>query len=119
MDMLIKNFFLILFITGLVFLFWFSLIPDPPQIPSKISGLDKIEHFGAYLILSFLLMSSIRGGRFRLIVELAIVILVMTAIGGLIEVLQAYTGRSPEAADLLADFAGAVCGSLLSLFLQR
>ncbi|MBI9106135.1 MAG: VanZ family protein [Spirochaetales bacterium] len=114
-----KNCSLILFIIGLAAVFYLSLVPEPPQIPVKISGIDKLEHFVAYLVLSFLLMNYLNGTRMRRVVALAAGISALAVIGALIEVLQSYTGRTPEAADFLADLAGAACGSFLSLFLKR
>lgn len=94
-------------------------MPEPPQIPSEMPMLDKIEHFGAYLILAALLTFYLKRSHLGRKKALVVSVLLMLVVGALIEVLQGYTGRNPEASDLLADFIGAVCGGLLSLFLLR
>lgn len=114
-----KNLSLILFIICMVAVFWLSLVPEPPEIPLKMTAIDKIEHFAAYAVMAFLFRFYLSYSRIRRSRSILIVIVVMLFTGGLIEILQGYTGRQPEAADLLADAAGAAAGSLISLFLQR
>ena len=97
-------------------LFWFflgvvvvlSLIPSPPPVPSPFPALDKVEHAGAYAFLAFLRWLGFRGrsGGRRFFLTLLFLILV----GGALEVIQSFTGRSPEWWDLAADAGGAAAG---------
>jgi VanZ family protein len=98
-----------------------SLIPKPPEIPVGFKFSDKIAHFIAYVVLSFLVFASISEGK--LIGTALITVLIVAALcvvfGGLIEVLQMFTGRRPEFWDLTADAIGAVCGALVAAGLWR
>ena len=98
-----------------------SLLPKPPEIPVGIHYADKIAHFVAYLVLSFLVFVSICDGK-RAGATLANVLTVVALClfyGGLIEVLQMFTGRRPEFWDLAADLIGAVCGAVAGAGLWR
>ena len=114
-----RNTAIILYIAGLAAVFYLSLVPDPPEIVPQVSGIDKLEHFACYLVLTFLLVYIIKGAGIGLWKSSAAAVAVMIAVGGLIEVLQSFTGRSPELADLAADALGALGGSALFLFVQR
>jgi len=89
-----------------------SLIPKlPPAIP--ILYIDKIEHFIAYGVLSGLAAYTFRNKR-RPLLAAFIVMLICSAYGGILELLQYYTGRSRELADLIADSIGAIAGALIT-----
>lgn len=88
-----------------------SLLPDTPDIPVAVPFLDKIEHALAYAVLAFFAVGSFRGRRSRVIFWS---ILACSAYGGLIEIMQIYTGRNAEAADFLFDGFGALSGGLLA-----
>ena len=91
---------------------WLSLIPSPPQIAGLL-GWDKLQHAGAYGLLTLLLAQALlrsplggKGGAWWLAGLAAV------AFGGLLEILQLVTqvGRTAEWWDLLADALGAcVC----------
>ena len=84
----------------------FSLFISAPKIAgTKYS--DKIEHTAAYMVLGFLFLFSFTENRYTVIYS----ILICTFYGGLIELLQNFTGRNAELADLLADFAGSAAGT--------
>jgi len=98
-----------------------SLIPKPPEIPGGFHSADKIAHFIAYLVLSFLVFTSVSeertfGNRLSAILIVAGLCLFY---GGLIEILQMFTGRQPELLDLAADLIGAVCGALVGVGLWK
>ncbi len=99
---------LVLF-TYICVLFWLSLTSNPPQIPGVL-GWDKLQHAGAYGLLSlliaqaFLCLPGNRPDRTWWYAGLTAV-----GYGGLLEILQlvALTGRTAEWWDLFADAVGA------------
>lgn len=115
--MLSKRFWRILTIVVTVSILVLSLVPSPPEIPGGFHFADKIAHFIAYAVLSFLLFTSLFEGK-----KLSTVLLVAAlclAYGGVIEILQIFTHRQPEILDLTADLFGAVCGAALGAGLNR
>ena len=119
--MLHIRFWRILAIVAAVGIAVLSLIPKPPEIPVGIHFADKIAHFIAYIVLSFLVFASISQGRRSgtALVMVLIVTALCIVFGGLIEILQTFTGRQPEFLDLTADFIGAVCGALAGAGLRK
>jgi VanZ family protein len=91
---------------------WGELTPRPPQEAELLW--DKAEHFIAYFGLA--LMATLFWGIRR---SLALVFLAVVALGGILEILQAYVGRDAEWADMLADTLGAAGGVGLGLVLLR
>ncbi len=79
---------------------WGSLTPSPPDVDISIPHFDKFEHFGAYLAMTAWFAAAFPR---RLYWVAATFILV----GGLIEILQMFTGRDAEWLDWAADCAGA------------
>lgn len=88
---------------------WLSLIPSPPLIDGLL-GWDKLQHAGAYGLLTLLLAQALlrsplggKGGAWWLAGLAAV------AFGGLLEILQLVTqvGRTAEWLDILADALGA------------
>jgi len=115
--MLSKRFWRVLTIVVTVSILILSLIPKPPEIPGGFHFADKIAHFIAYAVLSFLLFTSLFEGK-----KLSTVVIVAAACmiyGGVIEILQTFTHRQPELWDLTADLFGAVCGAALGAVLNR
>jgi VanZ family protein len=98
-----------------------SLLPKPPEIHIGVRFADKITHFAAYLVLSFLLFASIfkekRTGT--ALVTILTVSALCLFYGSLIEILQMLTGRRPEIWDLATDVIGAICGALIGSGLRR
>ena len=115
--MLSKRLWRVLTIVVTVSILILSLIPKPPEIPGGLHFADKIAHFIAYAVLSFLLFTSLFEGK-----KLSTVLIVAAACmiyGGVIEILQTFTHRQPELWDLTADLFGAVCGAALGAVLNR
>ena len=81
--------------------------PQPSWL-TKIPHFDKIVHFGLYAILGFLWYLSHQKKQtttfFLLIVFYAFIL------GGSIEIIQPFVGRSYELADLVVDILGCVGG---------
>lgn len=84
----------------------------PPTQVDMPSGSDKPAHFIAFLALALPL--AVVRPRWS-----GVLLLVFTAFGAAIEMLQPYVGRSRESADLIADVAGIACGMLLGLMAGR
>jgi VanZ family protein len=86
-----------------------SLLParDLPNVAAS----DKIEHAGAYFVLAILGGLGLRERR-----GLLFLFIFLCAMGGVIELLQAFSpGRSPDVFDALANATGAAAGILVAL----
>jgi VanZ family protein len=86
-----------------------SLLPahDLPNVAAS----DKIEHAGAYFVLAILGGLGLRERR-----GLLFLFILLCAMGGVIELLQAFSpGRSPDVFDALANATGAAAGILVAL----
>ena len=89
-----------------------SSFPTSEQIPDW-RNLDKILHMAAYAILGALFFRALSTGRFRKRLKTAVILsILLSGLYGLSdEIHQAFVpGRSPEAADVLADFIGGILG---------
>jgi hypothetical protein len=91
-----------------------SLAPAGSSLMVAIGHLhiwDKLQHFGAYLALSFLPVVGFRDRRRGLMAGLS-----MFLLGVLMEAGQHFSpGRSVELGDVVANGAGVGCGALLGL----
>ncbi|MEQ8902407.1 MAG: VanZ family protein [Roseovarius sp.] len=76
----------------------------PSSVQGGVPGLDKLAHFLAFGALAAPL-------AFAYPRHWRAVALVVLAYGGMIEIVQPFTGRSAEWADLLADGLGAFLGA--------
>jgi len=86
-------------------IFYLSLMPHPPE-PISFSGVDKLEHALAYILLMLWFAQIYLGLGVRIFLIIAFV-----AMGVLIEFLQRMTGyRYFEYADMLADASGVIIG---------
>jgi VanZ family protein len=90
---------------------WGELTPHPPQEVDSIFGWDKAEHFTAYFGLALMGVLGWSGRRVFLI------LLGVLALGGGLEILQAFVGRDAEWGDMLANTLGAITGTALALLL--
>ena len=97
----------ILFLLAALAISILSLLPQR-DLP-KVGVSDKVEHLVSYFVLAILGSLAFRGWRSLLLLFVA-----LCAMGGLIELLQAFSpGRSPDVIDALADGAGAAAGVLI------
>jgi VanZ family protein len=95
------------YLAGLVFV---SLMPKPPELEGPWAW-DKLDHFTAYLVLAILARAiGLPPGR---------TVASAMALGGVLEILQGFTGRSPELGDFIANSLGAVAGIIASLIFLR
>lgn len=89
---------------------WGTLTPEPPQLEPPIPQFDKLEHFGAFLLLSGWFTAALPGPRWTW--GLAAVFI---ALGGAIELIQGWTGfRDAEWMDWVSDSVGVVFGVWLA-----
>ncbi len=75
---------------------------------------DKVLHFSAYALLSFLALAT--RGTLRSFAAMALAILVY---GGVIEILQPYVNRYMETGDFIANTLGTLGGAMLAYGLRR
>ena len=91
-----------------------SLAPGSSSLMVAIGRLhvwDKLQHFGAYLVLSFLPVIGFRDRRRGLMAGLS-----MFLLGVLMEAGQHFSpGRAVELGDVVANGVGVSCGALLGL----
>jgi hypothetical protein len=91
-----------------------ELLPAASPVMVAIGRLhiwDKLQHFGAYLALSFLPVIGFRNRRRGILAGLS-----MFVLGVLLEAGQHFSpGRAVELGDVLANGAGVSCGALLGL----
>ena len=91
-----------------------SLAPGSSSLMVAIGRLhvwDKLQHFGAYLVLSLLPVNGLRDRRRGLMAGLS-----MFLLGVLMEAGQHFSpGRSVELGDVIANGVGVSCGALLGL----
>jgi len=94
---------------AIVVIAWGELSPAN-EIPD-LNIWDKVEHFTAYFGLALMGVLGWSGRRTPLI------FLAVVALGGTLEILQAFVGRDAEWGDMLANTLGATAGTLLALLL--
>ncbi|HXV19709.1 MAG TPA: VanZ family protein [Desulfuromonadales bacterium] len=89
-------------------LLWLSLTPTPPSPPSELLSWDKLQHAGAYALLTLLAGRFISQWRPLIRQPWLYALLVAVVFGGMVEILQGtLTGvRQAEWGDLIADAAG-------------
>jgi VanZ family protein len=97
-----------LFLPALAVVAWGELTPHPPHLEGPLLW-DKADHFIAYFGLA--LLAALGWGLRR---SLLLVVLGVIALGGILELLQAVTGRDAEWGDMLANTLGALCGAALA-----
>ncbi|HSN17618.1 MAG TPA: VanZ family protein [Gammaproteobacteria bacterium] len=88
----------------LALIVWGSLAPSVPDLGVPIPQFDKIEHICAYLLLTTWFSAAYPKRWLWIAVGFAV-------FGGLIEILQGYTGRDPDWFDWFADCIGAGLGA--------
>jgi len=85
--------------------FYFSLMPNPPE-PVSFDGVDKLEHALAYTLLMLWFCQIVVAERVRILLIIALVVM-----GVGIEILQGFSGyRYFEYADMLANTTGVLVG---------
>ena len=92
-----------------------SLAPRAPSAGIRVN--DKLQHAGAYMVMSVLVFASL-GSSVSLSRRLVIVLIACTLLGVGIELVQPATGRTADASDALANAGGASLGCLLVLAIR-
>jgi VanZ family protein len=88
----------------LALIIWGSLTPTLPDIAPPIPQFDKLEHISAYLLLTAWFSAAFPKRWIWIAIGFAV-------LGGIIEILQGYTGRDPDWFDWFADCVGAALGA--------
>jgi len=96
---------------ALAVVIWGELSPHPPHL--EVTTSDKLLHFVAYFGLSAIATTALGARRILWIV------LVMSALGGALEIAQSLTGRDAEWLDEAANAAGAAAGALAAYLFLR
>jgi VanZ family protein len=115
MSALVKNLHRLaawLFWPAALLVTWGELTPSPPRL--EVHVWDKLLHFTAYFGLAALAAWSLRSRRALLCAVLGLI-----AFGGLLEIIQGFTGRDAEWLDEAANIMGAVLGALSGLAFLR
>ena len=90
-----------------------SLLPAASSVMVAVGRMhisDKVQHFCAYLALSFLPVLAVQDLRRGTAIGLSMIVL-----GGLLELGQTFSpGRSPDIRDQIANTLGVVCAVLLA-----
>ncbi len=113
---------LLLLLTVLIVMF--SLSPGSTIAPAvRLVGGDKIAHFLAYSALGFWtyisLGSVFKGFREKASRRFYTAVLYCILVGGIMEVLQPWFGRTMSFTDFLMDAAGGIAGALLGVLSVR
>lgn len=93
-----------------------SLYPRPESLLHPLTLYDKFEHFLAYMVLALLASRALSRPTSLLV---ALVVLLCTALGGAIELIQPLVGRQQDLYDFLCNLAGSVTGVAPTLFFLR
>ncbi len=105
--------------TGIYWVVLFVMTHLPPRQMPRGPGGDKLYHFGAYLVLSFLLGAALwHAFPVRRRVIPLLVVLAAMAYGAVDEVTQILVGRACELNDWLADVSGAATAGAALYTLQ-
>ena len=91
---------------------WGEVKPDPGEIETIIW--DKALHFIAYFGLGGLVCVALKGER-RVIAA----ILGLAVLGGVLEIVQGFTGRDPSFLDEAANILGAISGAAVGWLLLK
>ena len=102
-------------------LLWLSLTPQPPRPASLLLSWDKLQHAGAFALLTLLAGRFFSQWRPLSRTPWLFALLLAVLFGGLIEILQGTLTeiRSPEWGDLAADVAGGLLVVLAAHLRER
>ena len=98
---------LYLFWPAVLVVTWGELAPHPPEW--TLHFWDKSLHFTAYFGLAAMATLVVGNGR-----RLLFALLALAAFGGLLEILQGFTGRDPDIHDEIANGIGVGAGYLVA-----
>lgn len=95
-----------------------ELLPGSSAIMVRVDSLpvsDKVLHFSAYLVLSFLPSLAVQNSRRGMAASLSMILL-----GVVLELCQSFSpGRSPDIWDEVANSLGVAAGTLLAIPCRR
>jgi VanZ family protein len=100
----------ILFFPALALVIWGELTGSEPHILDLFGPLnDKALHFLAYFGLATMAAAAVKGRKTVLLASLGLIVL-----GGVLEIVQGFTGRDMSFYDELANIAGVIAGAVLA-----
>jgi VanZ family protein len=91
---------------------WGEVKPQASEIETIIW--DKALHFIAYFGLGGMICVALKGRR-----RVLAAILGLAVLGGLLEIVQGFTGRDPSFLDEAANILGAICGAAVGWLLIK
>jgi len=98
----------ILFYPALGLVIWGELTPSEPHFLDFLGELnDKALHFIAYFGLAAMAAAALKNRRPAVLASLALIVL-----GGVLEMVQGFTGRDMSFYDELANTAGVIAGTV-------
>ncbi len=101
-------------------IFFLSSLPEGPEIPVDIPGIDKAAHFVLYFLLGALLVLSQSERNYRWKAAIFFSVTISAVYGALDEFHQALLPlRIVSNMDFLADLAGAFCGAAVMALWRR
>lgn len=103
---------LYLFWPAVALIAWGELTPHPPAFTEHVW--DKSLHFTAYFGLASMATVVLGAQRRTLWAVVGLI-----ALGGVLEILQGYTGRDPDVFDAVANTLGAISGALVAVGFLR
>lgn len=87
--------------------------------PMFFDGFDKVVHFGFYVIMTFMIVSLL-DKTWKIYAYSVIVSLLITAtIGGFIEYIQPYFGRTCDLDDMIANTFGNITGACIYSLIRK
>ncbi|MEI9931276.1 MAG: VanZ family protein [Rhizomicrobium sp.] len=104
MGRILQRLAIVLFWPAVIVVTWGELTPSPP--PLALHVWDKLLHFTAYFGLAGLAALSLKSRRALIYAVLGLILF-----GGLLEVIQGFTGRDAEWGDEFANTLGAIVGA--------
>lgn len=100
----------ILFSPALILVIWGELTPSEPHILDLFGPLnDKLLHFLAYFGLAAMAAAGFKTRKTVLLASLGLIVL-----GGVLEIVQGFTGRDMSFYDELANIVGVITGAALA-----
>ncbi len=109
----------ILFPLAAIIILLLSLLPKISLTVPDVPSLDKFIHIIAYLVLGTLGFFFFYFKKLSKIRAVALTVLVCTVWGIVIELLQSFTGRTPELLDGVVNFIGCQIGAFCALLIQK
>ena len=97
----------ILFFPALLLVIWGELTATEPPLLGDVEFQDKLLHFIAYLCLAGMAAAGFRARKPVILAAIGLIVM-----GGVLEIVQGYTGRDMSLGDEIANAAGVIAGAI-------